>query len=40
MKTLFVTITLAIAALSLSQEAFATMCTTQCAGNTCWTNCY
>ena len=41
MKTLFVTIALAIAALSFSQEANAYSCTTQCySGNTCYTNCY
>ena len=41
MKALFVTITLAIAALSFSQEAFAyTQCTTSCYGNQCTTQCY
>jgi hypothetical protein len=41
MKALFVTVALAIAALSFSQEAFAYSCTTQCyGGNTCYTNCY
>ena len=39
MKTLFVTIALAIASLSLSQEAFAMSCTTSCYGNQCYTNC-
>jgi hypothetical protein len=41
MKTLFVTLALAIAALSFSQEAFAyTSCSTSCYGNTCYTNCF
>ena len=39
MKTLFVTIVLAIAAVSFSQEAFAMNCTTSCYGNQCYTNC-
>ena len=42
MKTLFVTITLAIAALSFSQEAFAYNCTTNCNSDRTWcsTNCW
>jgi hypothetical protein len=40
MKALFVTVILAIAALSFSQEAFAYSCNTYCNGNYCNTNCY
>ena len=40
MKTLFVTIALAIAALSFTQEAFAYTCNTNCNGYSCTTNCW
>ena len=40
MKKVILSIVLALAALSFTQDAFAYSCNTYCNGNYCSTNCY